>query len=203
MKSIKKLNLSIIVITSMLSIIYLFFGNHESGLYKNLIIISILPVMLLPYIINCFIKNKIDEEIILIYLVFIFFAHFLGTILNFYYKIKIYDKLMHGISGIMSSVLAVVILAKTKSIKNNSLWMKILFIISITLTIASMWEFFEFTCDNIFSKDAQRVMLTGVDDTMLDMIYAFFASIIFSIIYIIEEKLKLKLLITKFIEKIS
>ena len=84
MKSIKKLNLSIIVITSMLSIIYLFFGNHESGLYKNLIIISIIPVMLLPYIINCFLKNKIDEEIILIYLVFIFFAHFLGTILNFY-----------------------------------------------------------------------------------------------------------------------
>ena len=45
MKNIKKLNLSIIVITSMLSIIYLLFGNHEVGLYKNLIIVSIIQIV--------------------------------------------------------------------------------------------------------------------------------------------------------------
>lgn len=203
MNKTKFINFLIIISVSIFSIIYLFFGNHEPGLYKNLIIISIIPVMLLPYIINKLFKANIDEEIILVYLIFIFFAHFLGTILNFYYKIAIYDKLMHGISGIMSSILAIVILVKSKCIKNNPLWVNILFIICITLTVASLWEFFEFTNDKIFSKDAQKVLTTGVDDTMLDMIYAFLASIIFSVVYFVENKLNKKICIEKFIKKIS
>ncbi len=199
---IKKINIFIIIFVAIFSILFLFFGNHEKGIYKNLIILSITPVMLLPYLINLFLKEKIEEEIIFVYLIFIFFAHFLGTILNFYYKISIYDKLMHGISGIMTSILAIIILIKSKCLKQNPLWVNILFIISVTLSIAALWEFFEFINDNIFSKDAQKVLTTGVDDTMTDMIMAFIGSIIFSILYLIENKAKKSFLINKFIEKI-
>ena len=203
MKKIKIINWLIIISISIFSIIYLFFGNHEQGLYKNLIIISIIPVLLIPFIFNKLFKTNINPEIELVYLIFIFFAHFLGTILNFYYKIGIYDKAMHGLSGVMTSILAVIILVKSKCYDKNPVWVNVLFIISVTLSVAAFWEFFEFTNDNIFNKDAQKVLTTGVDDTMLDMISAFVGSIIFSILYIIESKLHKKLLITNFADKIK
>lgn len=200
---IKKINILIIALISIISIIFLFFGNHEKGIYKTLIILSIIPVMLLPYIINLFLKKKIEEEIIFVYLIFIILAHFLGTIMNFYYKISIYDKLMHGLSGIMTSILAIILLIKTNCLKKNPIWVNVLFIISITFSVASLWEFFEFINDNIFSKDAQKVLTTGVDDTMMDMIMAFIGSIIFSIDYFIESKFKKNFIITKFINKLN
>lgn len=203
MKKLKLINLIIIIGISIFSIFYLFFGNHEPGVYKNLIILSIIPVMLVPMLVNKIFKMNINPEIEFVYLIFIIFAHFLGTILNFYYKIEIYDKVMHGLSGVMTSILSVIILVKSKCYDKNSLWVNVLFIISITLSVAALWEFYEFINDNIFSKDAQKVLKTGVDDTMLDMIMAFIGSIIYSIIYVIESKFKKKLLVTKFADSIK
>ena len=59
----------------------------------------------------------------------------------------------------------------------------IIFIIIFTLAIAGLWEFFEFFSDLILKGDAQRVVTSGVTDTMTDMIAAFISSIIFSCIY--------------------
>ncbi len=203
MKKTKLINWIIIIGVSIFSVFYLFFGNHEHGLYKNLIIISIIPVMLIPTLLNKLFKVNINPEIELVYLIFIFFGYFLGSILNFYYKIGIYDKIIHGLSGVMTSILAIVILVKSRCYDKNPLWVNILFIICVTLSIAAFWEFFEFINDNIFGKDAQKVAKTGVNDTMIDMIMAFIGSIIYSIIYIIEVKTDKKLLVSKFAHSIK
>jgi len=203
MNRTKLINWIIIINISIFSIFWLFFGSHEHGLYKNLIIISIIPVLLIPTLLNKFSKIKIEPEIELVYLTFIVIAQFLGGSLNFYYKISFYDKAMHGISGVMTSILALVILVKSKCYKKNPIWVNVLFIICVTLSVAALWEFFEFINDNIFSKDAQKVLTTGVDDTMMDMIMAFIGSLIFSVIYIIEKKTNKKGLVVKFAEKIK
>lgn len=203
MKKIKLINWLIILGVSIFSIFYLFFGNHERDLYKILIIISIIPVMLLPFLANKLFKLNIDPEIELVYLLFIFFAYFLGTILNLYDKIIIYDKIIHGLSGVIASILSIIILVKSKCYDKNPIWMNVLFIIGITLSVAALWEIFEFTNDKLFNKDAQKVLKTGVDDTMLDIIIAFIFSIIFSVIYAIEAKTKKKILITKFANNIK
>lgn len=198
----KRFNYILILIVSILSLYIALFGNIEHTLYKYLIIFSIVPVMLLPYIVKKIFKFKLDESIIILYLVFVFFAHFLGTIVNLYGKIAIYDKLMHTFSGVMTSFLALIILVKSKNYKSKSIWYNILYIIAITCTVAVLWEMFEFTCDNLFNKDAQRVALTGVADTMTDVIVAFLGSCMFSLFYFYEEKLKKNLIIKRFIKSI-
>ena len=203
MNKTKLINWIIIIGVSLFSIFFLLFGNHERGIYKSLIIISIIPVLLIPFFIDKIFNIKIEPEIELVYLLFIFVSQFLGGSLNFYKNISFYDKAIHGISGVMTSILAIVILVKTKSYSQNPLWVNILFIICVTLSVAALWEFFEFINDNIFNKDAQKVFKTGVDDTMLDMLSAFIGSIIFSIIYIIEDKINKNLLVKKFAQKIS
>ena len=51
--------------------------------------------------------------------------------------------------------------------------------------IASFWEFFKFLSDKVLKGDTQWVLLTGVDDTMTDMLIAFLSSVIFSVFYYI------------------
>ncbi len=80
----------------------------------------------------------------------------------------------------------------------NKIFFNILFIISVTLSVAVCWEFFEYFGNILFGGDAQRVAKTGVNDTMQDMLVAFIGSIIVSIIYYIEEKRKLNGMVKNF-----
>jgi len=203
MNKFKRFNILLIFIISVLSLLIALFGDIERTLYKYLIIFSIIPVMLLPYIINKFTKFKLNEIIITLFLSFIFLAHFLGTIVNLYYKIPIYDKLVHTLSGIITSFLALILLVKFKKYNTKSLTFNVIYILSITSMIALSWEMFEFICDRLFNKDAQRVLLTGIKDTMLDMMVAFLGSCIFCVWYSYEEKLKKNSLIKKFIKQIN
>ena len=88
-------------------------------------------------------------------------------------------------SGILSAMVGALILEKANYKK---MFFNLLFIICFTWFCAGMWEVFEFTCNYLFGGDAQRVVLTGVSDTMWDMIVAFFGSIIVSTFYYFRNK---------------
>ena len=60
----------------------------------------------------------------------------------------------------------------------------IIYIILITLSVAVLWECVEFTIDKVLGMDTQKVLTTGVDDTMKDMICALIGSILYSIYYL-------------------
>jgi len=199
----KLFNKLLFIVISILSIYIALFGNIEQTLYKKLIVFSIIPVMLIPNVIEKIFDFKIDNSIKTLYLIFIFFAHFLGTIVNLYYKIEIYDKIMHTFSGVMTGFLGFIILVKSKKYNYKSIWYNILYIIAITCMVAVMWEMFEFTSDRIFNKDAQRVIKTGVNDTMIDMIVAFLGSCMVSLLYLYESKIKRNLIIKKFISSLK
>ena len=89
--------------------------------HEMLICLSIIPIMFLPYIIKRLFKIKINDSIIFMYLIFIFFAHFLGSIINLYNSIKYYDRIAHLISGILTSfgALIILILLNITILKNN------------------------------------------------------------------------------------
>ena len=100
--------------------------------------------------------------------------------MKFYDKIFMYDKIIHTISGIFTSILAFLILKNDKKQKLSML-NKFIYIISFSMLVASVWEFFEYGADIIFKSDTQKVLKTGVNDTMQDMLVACFGSILFTI----------------------
>jgi hypothetical protein len=192
----------LIIVTIAVSCI-LGFNNIISGdLYNVLITLSILPVMLMPRILRKWFKLKIDPAFEMIYIIFIFFAHFLGSVLKLYNLITWYDGVMHLLSGMLVPFAAIVILISFKQYNPKKLWFNIVFIIVFNLAIAALWEFNEFIFDNLFNKDAQRVIATGVNDTMKDMIAAFLGSILFCIMYFYEEVTKNKIIVKHFIEEL-
>ena len=172
----KKINITIIIIVSILSLFRVIneLDNSMGVILKDLSIILTLPA---PYIFEKAFKKNLDEGFKFIWIIFIFMAHFLGVINEFYAKYYYFDKITHTISGLLSAYVAVLITGK----KTNSTSLSILFIISFSALCAVSWEIFEFVCKIIFGGDAQRVALTGVDDTMLDIIVALTGSICFSL----------------------
>lgn len=196
---IKKINI-ILILIAVFGSIYITITKDRSLVYilKDLSIILTINAL---YIIKKIFKVNINEYINFIYILFIFNAHFLGVIINLYGKIYCFDKFTHFLSGLVSSLGAIFILIKSK--KNGNRKFDIFYIISVSLMVASLWEMFEFTSSRFFNVDPQRVKLTGVTDTMEDIIVAFLGSIIISMMYYFEDKWNNNLLIKKFISSVN
>lgn len=191
---IKKINVVLVLIASLVGVY--FAVTKENNIIYIIKDISVIFTINALYIIQKIFKIKINEVINLIYIIFIFMAHFLGVIVDLYSKIYWYDKLTHFLSGILTSFAAIYILVKNK--QNKNLIFNILFIISFSMLVASFWEIFEYLSSYYFNVDPQKVMITGVTDTMCDIIVAFLGSILVSICYYFEHKEKYNLLIKKF-----
>lgn len=197
----KKTNNILIILMIIVNTICMFLsicGKYNSNI---LVCLSLYLIIFLPRIIRKF-SPKVNDLIELIFLLFILFAQLLGSILHFYGIIYWYDSFMHYISGILTSFLAVIILILFNKYDDNDKAFNVIFILSITLMVASLWEIFEFTTDNLLGGDAQRVVATGVTDTMKDIICALLGSILFSFCYLYECLKNRTLLIKEFIKKL-
>ena len=184
----KKINIFLMIIT-IICAAFTIIGEMDKGIVIILKDSSIVLTVILPYIVQKICKIKINEGFVTIWVIFIFMAHYLGVTAEYYNTWIGFDKVTHTISGILTAYIAMIIL-EHKKIKG--LIFNILFIISFTWLCAVVWEVFEFTCNALFGGDAQKVVETGVDDTMWDMIVAFIGSMVFSFWYVLNSKRLLK-----------
>lgn len=180
----KKINVGLIVLTIVLSFITII-GELDKGIVVILKDSSIVLTLLFPYILRKVFKIQVNDSLVFVWVVFIFLAHYMGVICELYFKWYFFDKVTHTFSGVLSAFVATMILS---NVKVKSIAFRILFILSFTFLCAGLWEVFEFTCNLLFGGDAQRVALTGVTDTMLDMIVAFVGALFVSLFYYLKEK---------------
>ena len=185
-KVIARFNILLVIIAVIGSYYYVFTRDNQLGLILK--DASILITITLPYIIEKIFKTKISIVIKTTYIVFIFIAQFLGVTVELYNHISWFDKFTHWLSGIITALLSLSLLSKFKLYDKKNVLFNIIWMISITLAIASLWECFEYGANILFGGDAQRVATTGVNDTMQDIIVAFIGSIIVSLIYSFECK---------------
>ena len=179
----KKVNICLLIITLVCSF-FTILGELDRGVVIVLKDSSIILTASLPFIVNKIFKEKLNDGIIFVWLIFIFLAHYMGVTLELYNEWEGLDKVVHTFSGVLTAYVGVLFLPK----KVNNVWFKILFIIAFSALCAFLWETFEYVCNILVGGDAQRVLETGVNDTMLDMIVAFIGSILFSIGYYIRKK---------------
>lgn len=161
-------------------------GNYDRILGD----ITIPLVLLIPRIIKNLFKIRITDTMELIYVVFIILAQFLGSVVNLYNNDTTwwYDLFAHFLSGVLTSVLALVVLNWFGVYKEKNKGFNFLFIICFTLMVASIWEFVEFGTDVFLGMNVQHSLETGVRDTMEDMLIAFLGSLIVSVTYLVEGK---------------
>lgn len=176
----KKKNKTLIIINFLIIIISTIICLNRSVFYlsegNNFMAISSILMIFLPlsiYVLEKIIKKEIGEIVKLVFLLFVLAAGVLGAIGNLYNEITYYDKLVHFISGVLVSLL-VILLSKLFYKEEPNKKILFLIIVVLNLAIASLWEIFEFLFDTLFDKNAQK----GNTDTMLDMITAFIGGIL-------------------------
>lgn len=164
------------------TILVIFLKPQASKVFAYIMIFISISI---PYLLNktkFFLTNR--EE--LLYSSFIFLSLFLGFVLNLYNIIWWYDILAHFLSGIFVFEIGLFILNKL-NLKTN-FYFKIFFCLILVLGVSSLWEIFEFCIDQAFQTDMQNVILTGVIDTMEDMIMALLGGTIYCEYLILKLK---------------
>lgn len=166
-------------------IVYILISSYETiSLMKVLTVLCILPLIMVPYLLDKIKVYRMDEFLIFFYYLLILLSVVMGSILKLYYKIWWLDLFAHFISGIITSIIAFIVLEKNKLINKKYKRFAFLFIILFTVTISAGWEYLEFFCDKLFNSDSQWVFESGVNDTMTDMLIATLAGILSSIYYL-------------------
>lgn len=197
----KKINWILKFVLFISGIIYTIKYGFEKEFSYTLIALALLVIVFVPAILKK-IKIELLPEMEFLFLIFVLLAQLLGSLMKLYDQIWYFDKLVHFASGFLSSLVGIYLLVKSEKYDKKSIGFNCLFIIFTALSVASIWEIFEFTCDNILGNDAQRVLNSGVTDTMLDIIVAFLAAILISVMYAFEEVNKKTMVIKQYISKI-
>lgn len=179
MKKINKLFASVLLL---IGFAYLIKFSIAKELTRVLVSLCIPILIILPK----FIKNKVNDKIVFIYYLYIFILMILGCLAKFYSKLEYYDVFTHFIFGFAGCIVGLYLL-NLFDIHDKNIVFNIIFMVSCTLTLSSLWEIFEYIASIIFNEDVQNVLATGVSDTMEDIIASFIASILFTVVYALKK----------------
>lgn len=166
MKRLSIVNKLLILIIFVATLISAMFFYKDDRLLSY---IAVIPVLIIPFIFEKseFRLDNLDKTI---YFLFIFFAYYLGCIINLYNITWWYDLLMHFISGVVSAYLGYYVLKKMGLYQKERKLFNFIFCFAITVMVAGLWEIGEFSMDVISGSNLQHAVETGVFDTMEDII---------------------------------
>lgn len=150
-----------------------------------------------------FLKKWIPPYFTLLYTIFLFLSHFLGSVLGFY-SLKFlhiglwWDKFLHTLFGYIICYVALYIVCKMTAIHKLSHAFILLTIFGFSSATAVLWEIVEFVCDCFLRTTAQgdRLPLAdggfviAVTDTMTDFLVHMGGTLIFMLQYILYATTK-------------
>lgn len=140
-----------------------------NGNYENVFLcILTLILFLLPSILEMRFKLNLPDTLEIIILLFIFSAEILGEIQNFYGLFTHWDTILHTINGFLCAAIGFSIIDILNRYHKLHLNLSPLFVaivgFSFSMTIGVLWEFFEYTWDNVLYTDTQK-------DTLINDVY--------------------------------
>ncbi len=145
------------------------FLKHE---YEN-VFVCILTLFLfsMPLYIERTVRITMPDTLIFVILLFIFAAEILGEMNAFYIHIRWWDTMLHTLNGFLCGAVGfsmVDILNKSDSValKMSPIFVAI-FAFCFSMTIGVLWEFFEFSMDQLFLTDMQKDTVVNAFGTVL------------------------------------
>ena len=122
------------------------------------------------------------EQLNFCVLAFSFLGYTLGAVVDLYQRVPGFDKLVHTLSGAFVSMLCLCVYCAARPGKKpeaDERLLAMLFVFFGSMAVAGLWEICEYAVHAITGRDVQRVLLTGVDDTMQDMIVCLVGTLIY------------------------
>lgn len=143
-------------------------GNYEN----SMTCILTLVLMLIPTFFERRLMIDVPNVLEVIILMFVFTANILGEIGAFYQKIPMLDTVLHTLNGFICAGVGfglIDILNRSKRFKFDLSPMFVcLFSFCFSMTVGTVWEFFEFAMDFFFGKDMQKdTVISAINSVLL------------------------------------
>ena len=159
----------------------LYYGARWDA-YHFGIALGTLLIPALPELFYRLFRLRRVEQLNFCILAFSFLGYTLGSVVDLYQRIDGFDKLVHTLSGLFVSMLCLCVYCAARPGKKpeaDERLLAMLFVFFGSMAVAGLWEICEYAVHAITGRDVQRVLLTGVDDTMQDMIVCLVGTLIY------------------------
>ena len=142
--------------------------------YENVFLcILTLLLLIVPSLIQINLKIELPTALEITILIFIFAAEILGEIQSYYIKVPSWDTALHTINGFLMAAIGFALVDILNQSKKVSMKLSPLFVAIVafcfSMTIGVVWEFFEFSMDQMFHLDMQKdTVIHQIHSVMLD-----------------------------------
>lgn len=165
------------------------FAKGELALSKLLFRVAFVFLMFVPFAIKKIFKITFSRVASSTFYLYMFFAAFIGNVLEVYATFAPWDMIIHFLMGAVLAVLSIYLLNLTvykKDRSKHNLAFTLIFMVLFAMAISALWEIWEFCGDLIFGLNSQRFMaangtaLIGQQallDTMLDLCMDFLGAL--------------------------
>ncbi len=108
-------------------------------------------------------RLSIPSGMMILYLLFLYAAIYLGDVQSFYYRIPHWDMILHGFSGGMLGALAfsfvrLVSNSDRVQVELNPLFTAV-FAFCFSITLGVFWEFYEYSFDGVLGLNMQKFLM--------------------------------------------
>lgn len=140
-----------------------------------------IAALILPGVLLRRFSIQIPSGMMVMYIIFLYCAVYLGEVRSFYYAVPRWDTYLHAFSGGMLGALgfsAVNFLNKTDRVKLTPAFVAV-FALCFAVMLGVVWEIYEFTIDGVMGLNMQKYAVDGGEllvgrpallDTMKDLI---------------------------------
>lgn len=143
----------------------------------------------------------IPSNMMILYVLFLYGAIFLGEVMAFYYRVPHWDTFLHTLSGAMLGALSysvITFLNKSDGVPiNMSPLFVAFFAFCFSMTMGMLWEIYEYGMDVFFGTNMQKFLLQGgaplmgqaaLVDTMKDLIVDAIGAFVMAVVGYISLK---------------
>lgn len=159
-KENKKKVITVYVVLRFLVLITLIRQIILGNWHSVFICVLTLILFMVPSIIEKSMKIKLPDTLEALIFLFIFSAEILGEIHNFYGNIPYWDSLLHVINGFVAAAVGFSLIDILNDHERFHIHLTPIFVALVafcfSMTIGILWEFFEYSVDNILTKDMQK-----------------------------------------------
>ena len=157
----------------------LFFVEGDAAvsrlLFQMLELFVMMVVIFIPRILNRMVHIKVPMAMDIIFVAFCFGTMILGDVADLYGKIPWWDKMQHGISGVLLGILAYEIINTFNKVDGKEIRFPPLFVaiwmVCFALAVGAFWEIWEYVTDGLFGFNSQQYLSTrGTFDNSVPLV---------------------------------
>lgn len=155
-------------------------------------------LLIVPFPLERIFKKRMSDFVLTFYLLYIFFAGFLGNVFLFYKFVPFYDKVIHTIFGYVGCVAGLYLLCKLCEYDKMRGFYIAVACFAFSMACGAVWEIIEYLSDLFLHQTSQGIPILTADgkfvisikDTMEDLVANFLGAFLFTVHYAIHRASK-------------